>query len=137
MNKMTRLGCAIGASVLLAGPAPAQHHTLTGPDLVLEQIVGGMPRDEKQSVRVMTATFKPGDNTPRHTHRFPVMVYVLEGTFTLELQGREPLIAKAGEAIVEPPNVEMVGYNRSATELTKVVVVYVSTPNTPFFDPVH
>ena len=137
MNKMICLGCAMGASVVLTGPAPAQNHTLTGPDLVLEQTVAGMPRDEKQSVRVMTATFKPGDNTLRHIHRFPVTVYVLEGTFTLELQGREPLIAKAGEAIVEPPNVEMVGYNRSATEPTKVVVVYVSTPNTPFLEPVH
>ncbi len=65
------------------------------------------------------------------------MVYVIQGAFTLELKGREPLIAKAGEAIVEPPNVEMVGYNRSACEVTKVVVVYVSTPDTPFFDPVH
>ena len=61
-----------------------------------------MPRDEQQSVRIMTATFKPGDQTVRHTHRFPVAVYVLEGTFTLELKGRPPIAVKAGEALVEP-----------------------------------
>lgn len=31
----------------------------------------------------------------------------------------------------------MVGYNRSGSELTNGVVVYVSTPDTPFFDSVH
>ena len=31
----------------------------------------------------------------------------------------------------------MTGYNRSALELTKVVIVYVSTPDTPFLDPLH
>ncbi|MEA2870867.1 MAG: hypothetical protein QOH67_843, partial [Hyphomicrobiales bacterium] len=29
------------------------------------------------------------------------------------------------------------GYNRSTTESTKVVIFYVSTPNTPFLDMTH
>jgi quercetin dioxygenase-like cupin family protein len=133
------LGCAL-AGVACAATAPAQEHGQDGlarPNLVLEQVVDGLPRDAKQTVRVLTATFKPGDRTVRHTHRFPVTVYVLEGTFTLELKDRPPIAVKAGEAIVEPPNVEMTGYNRSALELTKVVIVYVSTPDTPFLDPLH
>jgi hypothetical protein len=44
---------------------------------------------------------------------------------------------KAGEALVEPPLVEMTGYNRSTTEPTKVVIFYVSTPDTPFLDLMH
>ena len=51
------------------------------------------------------------------------------------LTGTEPV--RAGEAMVEPPNVAMVGYNPSATEPTKVVIFYVSTPDTPFLDPLH
>jgi quercetin dioxygenase-like cupin family protein len=102
--------------------------------LVLQQIVEGLPTDDKQTVRVMTATFKPGDKTVYHTHRFPVTVYVLEGAFTLELDGRPPLTVKAGEALVEPPKVPMTGYNRSATETTKVVIFYVSANDTPFLD---
>ena len=43
----------------------------------------------------------------------------------------------AGKAYVEPPNVKMTGYNRSATEPLKVVIFYVSDPATPFLDPVH
>jgi quercetin dioxygenase-like cupin family protein len=61
----------------------------------------------------------------------------VEGAFTLELKGQPPIVVKAGEALVEPPNVEMTGYNRSTTEQTKVVIFYVSTPNTPFLDMTH
>jgi quercetin dioxygenase-like cupin family protein len=137
------LGYALGsalAGAAFVGTAFAQEHGQQGlvrPNLVLEQVVDGLPREARQSVRVLTATFKPGDRTVPHTHRFPVTVYVLEGAFTLELKDRPPIIVKAGEAIVEPPNVEMTGYNRSASELTKVVIVYVSTPGTPFLDPLH
>ena len=75
--------------------------------------------------------------TATHTHRFPVAVYVLEGTFTLELKGRPPIAVKAGEALVEPPDTEMAGYNRSATEQTRVVIFYVAAPGTPFLDLLH
>jgi len=129
--------------VLLAGlgvsnPALAQQHgaaapNIAKPNMVLQQVVEGLPMDDKQTVRVMTATFKPGDKTVYHTHRFPVTVYVLEGAFTLELEGRPPLTVKAGEAMVEPPKVPMTGYNRTATE-TRVVIFYVSTNDTPFLD---
>jgi quercetin dioxygenase-like cupin family protein len=70
-------------------------------------------------------------------HRFPVTAYVLEGTFTLEMEGRAPVTVKAGQAIVEPPRVKMTGYNRSSTEPMRVVIFYVSDPDTPFLDPAH
>jgi len=106
------------------------------PELALRQIVQGMPKGDRQEVRVLTATLKPGDKTPFHTHRFPVTVYVVEGTFTLDLKGQTPVTVKAGQAIVEPPNVKMTGYNRSSTEPLRVVIVYTSDPDTPFLDPV-
>jgi quercetin dioxygenase-like cupin family protein len=107
------------------------------PPPVLREIVQGMPKGEKQEVRVIVATLKPGETTPFHTHRFPVTVYVLEGTFTLEMEGRAPVTAKAGQAIVEPPQVKMTGYNRSSTEPMRVVIFYVSDPDTPFLDLAH
>lgn len=128
------IGCALAGAI---GSAAAQDHGLAKPNLVLQQVVDGLPRDDKQAVRVLTATFKPGDKTVHHTHRFPVTVYVLEGSFTLNLKGQAPITVKAGEAMVEPPNVEMTGYNPSTTEPTKVVIFYVSTPNTPFLDMAH
>jgi quercetin dioxygenase-like cupin family protein len=129
------LGLALIA--ILGIPAHAQEPGLAKPNLVLQQIVEGLPNDSKQAVRVLTATFKPGDKTVYHSHRFPVTVYVIDGTFTLELKDRAPLTVRAGEAMVEPPNVAMIGHNPSATEPTSVVIFYVSTPDTPFLDPLH
>ena len=88
-------------------------------------------------MRVLTASFKPGDKTVFHTHRFAVTVFILEGAFMLELEGRAPVVVKAGQAFVEPPNVKMTGYNRNSTEPLRVVIFYVSDPDTPFLDPIH
>jgi quercetin dioxygenase-like cupin family protein len=129
--------CRTLMGMILSVSAQAQDHGLARPNQVLEQIIDGLPTDARQSVRVLTASFKPGDRTVAHTHRFPVTVYVLEGSFTLELKGRPPATVKAGEALIEPPNVEMTGYNRSATDITRVVIFYVSAPDTPFLDPLH
>jgi quercetin dioxygenase-like cupin family protein len=131
---------AIGVgSVLMAlaltSPSLAQERSPARPPAPLvSEIVRGMPRGETQQVRVIVATLKPGDTTPFHTHRFPVTAYVLEGTFTLEMEGRAPVVVKAGDAIVEPPHVKMTGYNRSSTEAVRVVIFYVSDPDTPFLD---
>lgn len=130
---------ALGTAIMLGCTAPAvgqshDAHGIAKPNLVLQQMVEGLPKDDKQSVRVMTASFSPGDKTVYHTHRYPVTVYVLEGAFTLELAGKPPLTVKAGEALVEPPGVPMTGYNRTNGE-TRVVIFYVSAVDTPFLDP--
>jgi quercetin dioxygenase-like cupin family protein len=59
---------------------------------------------------------------------------MLEGTFTLEMEGRPPVAIEAGPSFVEPPNVRMTGYNRSTAEPIKLVIFYVSDPDTPFLD---
>lgn len=128
------------AAVLSAVFGPAAYAQAPGqaaPKLVLKESVQQMPKSDMQEVRVLTASFKPGDKTVFHTHRSPVTVYVLEGQFTLDLEGREPVVISAGQAYVEPPGVKMTGYNRSATEPLRVVIFYVSEPGTPFLDPAH
>lgn len=87
-----------------AMPALAQQPGFARPELVLSEMVEQMPRGERQQVRVLTATFQPGDRTVFYTHRSPVTVYVLEGQFTLELEGQPPVVVSAGKAYVEPPN---------------------------------
>ncbi|NML85882.1 cupin domain-containing protein [Polaromonas sp.] len=128
------------AAVLSAVSSPAALAQAPGqaaPKLVLKESVQQMPTSDTQEVRVLTASFKPGDKTVFHTHRSPVTVYVLEGQFTLDLEGREPVVISTGQAYVEPPGVKMTGYNRSATEPLRVVIFYVSEPGTPFLDPAH
>jgi hypothetical protein len=40
-------------------------------------------------------------------------------------------------ALVSTASVAMPGHNPSAPELTKVVIFYVNTADTPFLDPLH
>lgn len=103
-------------------------------NIVHRALVEGMSKGDRQEVRIITATLKPGDRTPRHTHQFPVAVYVMQGTFTLELEGQDPITTKAGEAMIEPPHIKMIGLNPSATEPTQLAMVYVSDPDTSFAD---
>jgi quercetin dioxygenase-like cupin family protein len=134
MNKQIKFGFVVvflffGLSAAIFGQGVAK------PNQVLSEIVKGMPTGKDQQVRVLTAEFKPGDKTVFHTHRFPVTVYILEGAFTLNLEGRkEPIVVRAGEAFVEPPKLKMTGYNRSATETLRLVIFYVSDKDTPFLD---
>ncbi len=118
------------ASIAQPSPPPAR------PDLLLRETVTGMPRGERQEIQVLSATINPGQATVFHTHAFPVTVYVLEGTFTLEMEGRPTAVVRAGQALVEPPNVRMTGYNRG-TDALRVVIVFVADPGTPFLHPVH
>src|SRR5215213_8044784 len=135
--RMPRFTLLVALAPLLLTAALAQDHGTARPDLVVKEVVAGMPKGDRQEIKVLTATLKPGDKTPFHTHRFPVATYVLEGAFTLEMEGRPPVTIKAGEAMVEPPKVAMTGYNRSATDPVKVVIFYVADPGTPFLDLHH
>src|SRR2546426_11078002 len=104
MNKWMSLSLAF-AVLLISLIAIAQERGVVKPQFPLSEIVQGMPKGERQQVRVLTASFQPGDKTMFHTHRFPVTVYVLEGAFTLEMGGREPVTVKDGHAMVMPPHV--------------------------------
>ena len=136
MHKVLQSSVLLSA-LLIGLPSLAVAQGTARPELVLKEAVAGMPRGEKQEIRVLTANLKPGDKTPFHTHRFPVTVLILEGAFTLELEGRAPVILKAGQAFVEPPNVKMTGYNRSTSDALRLVIFYASDPETPFLDPIQ
>ena len=137
MRSSMSIGLALVAVVISLPSSAQEQSTAKPPPPILREIVQGMPKGEKQEVRVLEATVKPGDKTPFHTHRFPVTVYVLEGVFTLEMEGRAPVTVKAGQAMVEPPQVRMTGYNHSSTEPSRVVIFYVSDPDTPFLDAIR
>ena len=128
---------AVSAFIALSASAYAQALGLAAPQLVLKESVARMLKGDLQEVRVLTAAFKPGDRTVFHSHRSPVTVYVLEGQFTLDLDGRPPVVVSTGQAFVEPPNIKMTGYNKSTTDALRVVIFYVSDVGTPFLDPVQ
>lgn len=130
MNKLIILISAL--SVFTPSFCIAGGNVSTRPVAILTEIVEHMPKAEKQEIRVLTASINPGDRTVFHTHPFPVTLFILEGAFTLEVEGHAPVTIKAGEAMVEPTDVKMTGYNRSSTETMRAVLFYVSDPDAPF-----
>jgi len=60
---------------------------------------------------------------------------MLEGTFTLELDGREPVAVTAGDVLVEPAGIKMTGFNKGDVP-ARMAIFYVCAPDTPFADPV-
>ena len=134
MKAAVKLSIVLGTA-LICQSGLAQE--LAKPNLVHREVVQGMPRGERQEIQVLTATIAPGQSTIFHTHFFPVTVYMLEGTFTLEMEGQKSITVRAGQSLVEPPNVRMTGFNRSATETIRLVIFYVAEPGTPFLNPIH
>lgn len=97
------------------------------------EVIKGMPNGSEQEVRVLFATLLPGDVTPYHFHRYPVTVFMLEGTFTLELDGRAPVEIEAGGVFVEPANTNMTGSN-SGVIPARMALFYVCEPDASFAD---
>lgn len=98
------------------------------------EVARGMPTAQDQEIRVLFATLLPGDVTPYHWHRHPVTVFMLEGTFTLELDGRDPVNIDSGQVFVEPSGVNMTGSNKSDAP-ARMALFYVCEPDEPFADP--
>ena len=46
--------------------------------------------------------FAPGASAPRHSHPGEELVYVVQGEFEYQLDGRPPVIVKAGEVLFIP-----------------------------------
>lgn len=102
------------------------------------EVLSTLPQGDRQEVRVLHALLEPGDVTPYHSHRFPVTVYVTEGTFTLRIDGRDPVSIGPGQVLVEPPHVNMTGSNDGSVPAV-TILFYVCDPDTPFADaaPLH
>lgn len=124
-------GLAVGVTASMLDKGAAK---LTA---IHRETVEALPRGAKQEIRVLTARLDPGDVTPRHSHRHPVTLYMLEGTFTLDLEDRTaPVTVRAGEVFVEPADVRMTGRNLDGERPAIMVLFYACDPDTPFADPV-
>lgn len=121
-----RLIRGIAGAVLLAGtglavhPAHAQQagfhrHSVLQHDL-------SIPGREVVQVRV---DFDPGVVSVKHSHPGEEIAYVLEGTLEYEIEGRPPVVLKAGEGLFIPAGANHVARNvgpGKASELATYLV---------------
>jgi quercetin dioxygenase-like cupin family protein len=110
----------ISASVLVAGAALAQPSGVKRTDLQRQDL--SIPGRESVQVRVDLA---PGVAFGNHTHHGEEIIYVLEGTFEYQIEGKPPVTLKAGDVLFIPAGTvhaaKNVG-NVTASELATYIV---------------
>ena len=110
----------ISVSVLAAGATHAQPSGVKRTDLQRHDL--SVPGREAVQVRV---DLEPGVAFGNHTHHGEEIIYVLEGTFEYQIEGKPPVTLKAGDVLFIPAGVvhaaKNVG-NVTASELATYIV---------------
>jgi quercetin dioxygenase-like cupin family protein len=119
------LGIVLGfwaSTVLNAQQAPVKRTE------VLRTELPGM--DGKEGI-LYVADIAAGGASGKHYHPGSEVLYMLEGSFTLELEGKSPVTLKPGEAFLIPPKHTHNAKNVSATDPAKVVVFLMADKGQP------
>ena len=116
----------VASSAQAQQPAPPN----PGPNFALKQIAPALPTKEQLEVRVRTSTIQPGIVGAWHTHPTPPIVYVVEGTLSVETKDGETVHTHAGQAAIEPINTVIRATNKEQTPV-KLVIFQVSPPDLP------
>jgi quercetin dioxygenase-like cupin family protein len=127
------LVCAF-ACIASAAQAQQPAPQTPGPNFVLKQITPTLPTKEQLEVRVRTSTIQPGAVGQWHTHPTPPIVYVAEGTLSVERKDGETVHTQAGQAVIEPINTIIRATNKGQTPV-KLVIFQVSPPELPESQP--
>lgn len=119
----------IGDRVLNAQQQPLKRTTLLRTDLT------GM---EGKEALVLLVELAPGAVSPlgKHYHAGHELNYVLEGSGILELEGKPPVLMKAGQAFHIPPKQVHDPKNASQTDPLKVLVFWIAEKGQPLAVPV-
>ena len=96
---------------------------------LLSRDLAGIPGKE---LTMITVDYLPGASDPVHTHNAQAMVYVLEGSVVMQVQGRAPVTLLPGQTFYEgPDDVHIVARNASQTAPAKFLVFFVKDKGAP------
>ena len=115
---------------LICAPALAQDVAV---DSVFQTDVADATRQE---IVVLEVTYPPGNDSPVHRHNAHTIVYVLEGTVIMAVEGSEPQVLGPGEVFYESPDdIHSVSRNASDTETAKILVFFLKGKGAPTTEP--
>lgn len=78
-----------------------------------------------QEIVVLEVTYPPGNESSSHRHNAHTVVYVLEGTVRMAIEGGETQTLGPGEVFYESPaDIHSVSMNASDTEPAKILVFF-------------
>jgi quercetin dioxygenase-like cupin family protein len=91
-----------------------------------------LPDIPGKELLMITVEYPPGSSDPVHRHNAQALVYVLEGSIVMGVNGGEPVTLTAGQTFYEGPNdIHTVGRNASKTMPAKFCVVLLKDKDAP------
>jgi quercetin dioxygenase-like cupin family protein len=85
---------------------------------------------------MITVEYPPGASDPVHRHNAQALVYVLEGSIVMGVNGETPVTLTPGQTFYESPNdIHTVGRNASETMPAKFLVVLLKDKDAPVLIP--
>ena len=117
--------------LLVCSPLMAQEAKVTS---LMSKPLPDMPGKE---LLMITVEYPPGSSDPVHRHNAQALVYVLEGSIVMGVNGEKPVTLTPGQTFYEGPNdIHTVGRNASKTMPAKFVVFLLKDKGAPALIPV-
>jgi quercetin dioxygenase-like cupin family protein len=122
---------------LLFGFLPAYSPVIAQDAKVTSLMSKPLPDIPGKELLMITVEYPPGSSDPAHRHNAQALVYVLEGSIVMGVNGEKPVTLTAGQTFYEAPNdIHTVGRNASKTMPAKFLVVLLKDKNAPVLTPV-
>ena len=125
---------AIGAGLVLAASVGfAQTITPPTKDPVKRTLLQKTEYPDGHVIHMQLVELEPGTPVARHTHPGVETSYVLEGELQLAIEGKGPMVIKAGESFAVPASTPHEG--KAGTKATRILVTYVVDKTKPIATP--
>jgi len=96
-----------------------------------------VPDNPGKEILMISVEYPPGASDPVHRHNAQALLYVLEGSVIMGVNGDKPVTLTAGQTFYEGPNdVHTVGRNASKTMPAKFLVFLLKDKGAPVLIPV-
>lgn len=107
--------------------------TAFGADAIVKELMTKpLPEFPGKEMLMITVEYPPGAVDPVHRHDAHAMIYVLEGSIIMAVNGGKEVTLTPGQTYYEGPNdLHNVGRNASQTKPAKFVVVFVKKEKAP------
>lgn len=123
---------ALALSLMLSGSRLFAQDAAVQP-LMSRDLVGVAGKE----LTMITVDYPPGVADPAHRHFAQALVYVLEGSVVMQVEGAAPVTLGPGQTFYEgPDDIHVVGRNASATKPARLLVVLVKHKGAPIVTPV-
>jgi len=123
---------AIAAALLTAWTLSAQQAEIKRTELLRTDL----PGVEGKEAVVFMAVIPPGVVTGKHRHPGNELIYVLEGSYVLDVDGKGAIPLKAGDARHAPPGEVHAAKSLGSPRASKVLVFLIAEKGQPLAIPV-